>query len=129
MTGDGGADDISVSGSTVVFELADGRTQEYTVGPEDLGIARYRTEQIPGGNASDNRTTFLALLDDHAPTALRDLVCANAAAGMYCYGTATTLKKGYERSRELLEAGRVRDTFNRYRDQGSALAGMVASPP
>jgi len=41
------------------------------------------------------------------------------AAALYCFGAVQSLRLGYERSRDALRSGAVRETFFRFRQQAN----------
>ena len=53
-------DEISVSAETRVVEVKEGRTEEWFVRPEELGVERAEIEQIAGGEPEENAATVSA---------------------------------------------------------------------
>src|SRR6478672_11928645 len=58
-----GVDEISVAEETRVVEVKDGRTEEWFVRPEDLGVERAEIGQIAGGEPQQNAATVVRVLD------------------------------------------------------------------
>ena len=50
-------DEISVSDSTSVAEVRDGKVKEYEIAPEDFGLPRGSKEDIVGGTADENASS------------------------------------------------------------------------
>ena len=101
---DDGVDEISVAERTRVIEVADGRTQEWFVTPEDLGIARVELAEIAGGTPEENAAIVRAVLGGETGPA-RDVVVLNAGAAILAGGGAHDLGAGVERARETIDSG------------------------
>src|SRR5919202_980467 len=52
-----GLDEMSTSGTTRVVEVDGGDLRRYEISPEDVGLARARTEELAGGTPADNAAT------------------------------------------------------------------------
>ncbi len=103
--GDDGLDDISVSGPTTIFEVRGGEVTKRTVTPSDLGLSIHRFEAITGGTPQENAALLRSVLAESSPLALRDLVAAQAGAGLYVTGLAASMKQGVEMAIQAIESG------------------------
>ncbi|HEY8002171.1 MAG TPA: anthranilate phosphoribosyltransferase [Solirubrobacterales bacterium] len=101
---DDGVDEISVSGRTRVVEVADGRTEEWFLTPEDLGIERAELAAIAGGSPADNAAVVRGVFSGD-PGAPRDVILLNAGAAILAAGAAHDLAAGVERAREVIDSG------------------------
>ncbi len=115
VIGEPGIDEISVSGSTHIFELAGGVIKEYAIKPSDFGIIERNYNTIPGGDNDENAEIFLSLLQNQTPESILDLVCLNAGAAFYCFGRTDSIKEGFDLSRSLFANGLVQEKFLEYR--------------
>jgi anthranilate phosphoribosyltransferase len=88
-----GFDEITTTGETKVSALADGSVTTFSISPEEIGLPRYRREDLRGGDAAFNARALRNLLEG-APGAYRDTVLMNAAAGLIVAGKAATLAEG-----------------------------------
>jgi len=88
-----GFDEITTTGETSVSELADGSVNTFSITPEQVGLPRYRREDLRGGDAAFNARALRNLLEG-APGAYRDTVLMNAGAGFVVAGKAATLADG-----------------------------------
>jgi len=88
-----GFDEITTTGETKVSELADGSVRTFTITPEELGLPRYRREDLRGGDAAFNARALRDMLEG-APGAYRDTVLMNAGAGLLVAGKANSLAEG-----------------------------------
>jgi len=116
-----GVDEISVAADTRVVEVADGRTEEWFVRPEELGIDRAELRQIAGGTPEENATTVTRVLagEDGPP---RDVVLLNAGAAILVGGGADDLAGGVERAREAIDSGAAREILARLVEVSGDLA-------
>jgi anthranilate phosphoribosyltransferase len=115
-------DEISVAGETRIVEVKGGRTEEWFVGPEELGVERAEIDQIAGGDPERNAALVVRVLDgeDGPP---RDVVLLNAGAAILVGGGAEDLRGGVERAREAIDSGAARTLLARLVDATNALAG------
>jgi anthranilate phosphoribosyltransferase len=112
VSADDGIDEISVAERTRVVEVADGRTEEWFVAPEDLGIERVELGAIAGGSPEDNAATVRTVFaGDQGPA--RDVVLLNAGAAIFAAGAAHDLAAGVERAREALDSGAAQGVLER----------------
>ncbi len=87
-----GLDEISLAAPTRVAELKDGAIREYTIAPEDVGIARQPLDALKVLSAEDSlRLVREALVGEGAAA---DIVALNAGAALYCAGIADNFKEG-----------------------------------
>jgi len=105
VTGEDGLDDITVTGATTVYEVRGDTVAKSTVTPFDLGLSVHRPEAITGGSAAQNAELLRDIFAGEGPLALRDLVVAQAGAGLYVSGIAATLRQGVEQSIAAIEEG------------------------
>ena len=103
--GDDGLDDISVSGPTTLFEVRGTQVTKQTITPFDLSLSVHPFEAITGGTPQENAALVRSVLTESSPLALRDLVAAQAGAGLYVTGLAASLKQGVEMAVQVIENG------------------------
>src|SRR6202795_3905265 len=60
--GSDGLDEITITASTRIAEVRDGRVHSYEVTPEEFGLRRATLEEISGGDASHNATLIREIL-------------------------------------------------------------------
>jgi len=88
-----GLDELTVAGTNSVVALQDGVIREFTVEPEEAGLARAPVAAVKGGDAAFNAAALEALLRG-AAGAYRDTVVLNAAAALVMAGRAADLRDG-----------------------------------
>ncbi len=102
--GHDGLDELSTTGESVVAQLKDGAVQEFTVTPEEAGLARARLDDLIGGDAGENAAAIReTLAGQRGP--LRDIVMLNAAAALVVAGKAGTLRDGAELAADAIDSG------------------------
>lgn len=102
--GEDGLDEITVTGSSQVYELLDGRVVKHTVQPQDYGFARAGYGSLKGGTPADNAKILQDVLDGAAGPR-RDVVLINAAAALVAGDKAASLKEGIELARRSIDSG------------------------
>ncbi|MEM8839412.1 MAG: anthranilate phosphoribosyltransferase [Pseudomonadota bacterium] len=102
--GDGGLDEISISGPTNVVSLKDGAIDSFTVTPEDAGLERAPLSAIRGGDADHNAAALRAVLGGEK-SAHADTVLLNAGAGFVVSRKAETLAEGVALARDSIASG------------------------
>ncbi|WP_374647273.1 anthranilate phosphoribosyltransferase [Tabrizicola sp.] len=105
--GSDGTDEITICGATSVSAVENGAVRDFTLHPEDAGLAPHPFEAILGGTPAENAVAFRALLDG-APGAYRDAVLLNAAAALMVADKAASLRDGVALARESIDSGAAR---------------------
>jgi anthranilate phosphoribosyltransferase len=108
-----GLDEISVSGSTLVGELKDGRVSEYTVHPERFGLPVHDPRVLRVSTVEESRELLLASLENKSG-APRDIVALNAGAAIYVSGRAETLEEGVEKAFTVIRSGAARAKLDQF---------------
>lgn len=113
--GDGGMDEISLSGPTQVVELVDGEIKKYQISPDEFAIQRQPMTSIQVHSVEESLAMVRGVLDDEA-TPARDIVCLNAGAALYASGITHTLEKGVNQARAVLTSGAAKAKFQQLID-------------
>lgn len=104
--GSDGLDEITTAGPTSIWELEGGLTRDYSFDAAELGIPRPAPEAIKGGTAAENAKIALDVLSGN-PSAARDIVTVNAAAGLLVADLAKGFAEGMERANEAIDSGKA----------------------
>jgi len=107
VTGDGGVDEISVTGTTKIVELKDKKISEWTLDPSDFGISFYPREDLKGGTPERNAEIAREIFNGRETGARREMVLLNASAGLVVGGVVQDIGEGLERANEAIENGAV----------------------
>jgi anthranilate phosphoribosyltransferase len=110
--GDGGLDELSTSGPSLVAQIKGGNLTSFEVNPEDAGVPRASITDLKGADPQYNAQRLRELLAGE-PGPYRDVVLLNAAAGFIVAGRADTLKLGAQLAREQIDSGRARETLEK----------------
>ena len=102
-----GMDELTLTGSTTVAEIKDGRVALMTVTPEQYGFMCCDLAHLQGGDAAQNAAIVRAILDGE-PGPKRDVVLLNAAFALVAAGVADTVAAGVERARVAVDSGAAR---------------------
>jgi anthranilate phosphoribosyltransferase len=103
--GEDGLDEVSITASTVAFEVAAGIVTEHLFQPEDFGVGRSALDSLRGGDSEHNAARAHAILGGESG-AQRDIVVANAALAIYA-AHPTAGVRGASLAEGLLECARI----------------------
>lgn len=98
-----GLDEISIGAPTDIAKLENGTITETTLTPDDFGLATHPLQDIKGGDAKQNATALLDILNG-TKNAYRDIVLANTAAVLCIHGTETNLKSAVKTAAEAIDS-------------------------
>ena len=102
--GDGGLDELALSGESDLAEVRGGKITERIVAPEKLGFRCAGLEALAGGDAATNAGILRAIFaGEHGPR--REMVVLNAAAVLVVAGVAADLGEGVKRAEEAIDSG------------------------
>ena len=103
-----GLDELSVSGSsTGVYVSGDGELSEMQIDSAEIVGETYPLADISGGSAAENATEAMEIVGGGGSRAIRESVALNAGAGLWLYGLADDIRRGYELATDAFESGRV----------------------
>lgn len=105
--GQDGMDEVSLGAATLVGELKDGNVSEYTIHPEDYGLAMMSSRNLRVGNAEESKAMLLGALDNQ-PGPAREIVALNAGVALYTANLASDIGDGIARAREAIASGAAR---------------------
>ena len=102
--GEGGLDELSPSGPSLVAEIVDGDVSEWELDPRDLGIEPTDPAELRGGSAAENAVIVRAVLTGE-PGGRRDAVLLNASGALVAAGLADDLVEGIALGAETIDSG------------------------
>jgi anthranilate phosphoribosyltransferase len=109
--GDGGLDEVSTIGPTLVASIKGGSLTSFEITPEDAGLPRATIDDLRGGDPVENAARLGALLEGQRDP-YRDIVLINAAAAFIVAGRADTLKLGVDLAAAEIDSGRAKSTLD-----------------
>jgi anthranilate phosphoribosyltransferase len=110
--GDGGLDELSTTGPSLVASIKGGNLTSFEVTPEDAGLPRATLADLKGADPAYNAGRLRALLDG-TKDPYRDVVLLNAAAAFIVAGRADTLQLGADLAAREIDSGRARQTLDK----------------
>ena len=105
--GSDGMDEITITGSTLVLEVTEGRVTEHVWQPADFGVARASLADLAAPAKADNLRLAGEVLAGR-PGPCRDIVTVNAAAALVAAGVAPGLREGVKLAAESIDSGSAR---------------------
>jgi anthranilate phosphoribosyltransferase len=104
--GDGGLDELALSGMSQVAEVRHGKVREYTIAPEEFGMQRAPLSALEGGDAGMNAAILRTIFAGEAGPR-REVVLLNAAAVLVAAGLAVTMAEGVALAVKAIDEGAV----------------------
>ena len=120
--GEGGFDEVSLSGPTHVAALADGAVRTFIFHPRDVGLEPCRAEDLRGGDAAVNAAIIRDILDG-ATGPQADVVALNAAFVAVLADLAADVPAGLALARGVLADGSARRVLEDLVSLSGSLAG------
>ena len=116
--GDDGLDELTTTGPSTVWVVADGAVDQESFSPDALGIAPATLGQLRGADASYNAGVARALLAGESGP-VRDAVLLNAAAALAAHEGASgalveRLRSGWDRAAAALDGGSAAAVLQRW---------------
>ena len=106
-----GLDEITIADKTYVTACSStGEVETFTLSPDDFGLERQHFDGFRGKEPQENAQLIRAILEGRNTktiTSARDLVIANAAAGLHLAGVAPNLGYAASLARESIDSGRA----------------------
>jgi anthranilate phosphoribosyltransferase len=102
--GHDGLDELTTTGPSSVYSVADGTVERDEIDPEALGLRRAEPAELAGGDVARNVEVALAVLGGRAGAA-RDVVVLNAGAAMVVAGRVDDLPAGLEVAASAIDSG------------------------
>jgi len=103
---DDGMDEISPFAKTNVVELNDGKINEFTIDPKELGLNLGNKENLKGKNAEYNSEKIIEIYKGTS-NEFSQSVALNAAAGLIVAGKENDFKNAFKKASEHLNSGKV----------------------
>jgi anthranilate phosphoribosyltransferase len=102
--GSDGLDEVTTTGSTLVFEVTGASIRSCTWTPDDFGVPQATSDALRGGDRACNASIATAILQGQ-PGAHRDIVIANSAAALVAAGAAPDLRDAVQRAARSIDSG------------------------
>jgi anthranilate phosphoribosyltransferase len=124
VSSEDGVDEVGLSAETRVIEVAGGRTEEWFVRPEELGLERAPLEALAGGIPAENAAVTKKVLEGEngAP---RDVTILNAGSAILAAGAAADLADGTRKAAEAIDSGAAHEVLAKLVQRTAALANRA----
>jgi len=111
--GHDGLDEITLTGTSTVCEVADGRLNSYFITPEQFGFTRCALSDLTGGGPVENADIARRILSGETGPK-RDIVVLNAACCLYMSKNDITMRQCVRLAQEAIDTGKTRATLDAF---------------
>lgn len=111
--GHDGLDEISMTTTSTICEVADGRINSYFISPEQFGFTRCKQEDLRGGDPMENAQIAREILSG-VKGAKRDTVVMNAACCLYMGKNDITMRQCVALAGELIDSGKAMEQLENF---------------
>ena len=99
-------DEFTLTGSSTVSEIKDGKVTTYEVTPEQFGLSCCKLEDLQGGDGAVNAQITKNILSGKEQGPKRDIILLNAGAALYIGGKADSIKDGIALAAQTIDSGK-----------------------
>ncbi|PIQ77175.1 anthranilate phosphoribosyltransferase [Candidatus Peregrinibacteria bacterium CG11_big_fil_rev_8_21_14_0_20_46_8] len=115
VCGEDGLDEVTLTGTTHVVELKNGKIEKYSLRPEDFGVQPAKFSEIEGGTLSENKEIAERILSGKSKTRHTDLILMNCALALRIAGIEEDVKRGFVLAKSALAAGKAHASLEQAR--------------
>lgn len=102
-----GMDEVTLTTTTKVCEIDNGKFNTFILNPEDYGLKLCAPEDLAGGDGKENAEITKEILSGEIKDAKRDIVVLNAALGLCTGGKADSIQDGIKLANEIIDSGKA----------------------
>jgi len=106
--GEGGLDEMTLSGDTSVWEVDGGKVSNWTLSVADTGLPVTPIAAVRGGDRTANAKTMRELLDG-AGGPVRDYVLLNSAGVLLVGDLVSNIRDGVQMAAQAIDSGAAKD--------------------
>ena len=107
VTGEEGIDEISIMGTTNIFEIKNNEMSSYSIHPSDFGFSTHDIKKVESKSPNENAEIFRNILLGQGPTEYLDFISINAGAALYTTGRASSIAQGIDIANTVIDNGDV----------------------
>jgi len=111
--GQDGLDEISLSASTSVCEIRNGKFSSYVLDPQEFGFALCSKKELVGGTPPENAEIARAILNGEEGSR-KDAVVLNSAAAIYIANPSLDLPQAIQIARDTIDSGKAMKQLERF---------------
>ncbi|AUZ04544.1 MULTISPECIES: anthranilate phosphoribosyltransferase [Vitreoscilla] len=124
VTGSDGLDELTITGKSHIAELKNGRIEQYTIHPEDFGLAVIDDlRPLKAQTAEESYVKMNSVLDGEA-SPCRDIVVLNAAATLIAANLADGFESGVAMAQAAIDNGKAKQARQQLIDFSQQLAAQ-----
>ncbi|MCL2401309.1 MAG: anthranilate phosphoribosyltransferase [Oscillospiraceae bacterium] len=105
--GHDGLDEITMTGTSTICEVTDGRLMSYFITPEQFGLPRCELKDLTGGDPDENAEIALKILSGEMGPK-RDAVVLNSAGALYMSKNNVTMRECVRLAQALIDSGKAK---------------------
>jgi len=120
--GDGGLDEMTLSGDTSVWEVVGGKVSNWTLSVAETGLPVTPIEAVRGGDQAANAKTMRALLGGEGGP-VRDYVLLNSAGVLLVGDLAANIRDGVQLAAQAIDSGAAKDCMESMIEVSQASGG------
>jgi len=102
-----GLDEITLTDSTTVCEVANGKLNSYFITPEQFGFKRCKMKDLVGGEPKVNAKIALDVLSGKERGPKRDIVLLNSAVCLYMAHNNVTMRQCVKMAADIIDSGKA----------------------
>lgn len=106
--GDGGLDEVSLSGPAKISEARNGTVRTFYLDPAEYGFQRISTGELQGGDAIQNAEITVRILQGESGPK-RDIVVINSALALVAAGKVDNVGEGINLAQKVIDQGLAHD--------------------
>jgi len=119
--GHDGLDEITLTDTTTICEIADGKINSFFITPEQLGLKRCELSDLIGGEKEENAVIAQNILNgEKGPK--RDVVVLNSAFCLYMSYNDITLRDCVRMAEEIIDSGKAKAKLDEFVKRSNELA-------
>lgn len=124
--GHDGLDEITITGTTTICEVNNGKVTSYFITPEQFGLERSNLSALIGGEPEENAQIALKILEgEKGPR--RDIVVMNAACCLYMGKENLSLRDCVRLAEDLLDSGQAKAKLLQFIEATQSLKTEVSA--
>lgn len=111
--GTDGLDEVSLSADTKVCEIRNGKFENYTINPVELGLKLCKKDDLLGGTPEENAKITLDIFNG-VKNAKRDMVVLNSAVALYIARDDLTLKEAVKYIENIIDSKKALEKLEEF---------------
>ena len=109
-----GMDEVTLTTTTKVCEIDNGKFNTFILNPEDYGLKLCAPEDLAGGDGKENAEITKQILKGELKGAKRDIVLLNSALGICAGGKAENIAEGIRLAETLIDSGKAYEKLEQF---------------